>query len=136
MNVIEKLKALNTRDMLIVVVGTGVIAGVSGVLTIVDRELFSYKMGFKPKLSRAESAKRGALVGGILAVPFMVVNQTSANALGFPNQVKYNINNNQARIKDYTKSRFSTLPAPPQNYMYSTDEVGRQLLILDPATGF
>jgi len=136
MNVIDRLKTLNKRDLLVVLVGSGVIAGMSGVLTIIDRELFSYQMGFKPKLPRAESAKRGAIVGGVLAVPFMLAKQTGSSPLGFPNQVKYNINNDQARIKDYTKTRFSTLPAPPQNYMYSTDEVGRQLLILDPATGF
>lgn len=136
MNVIDRLKTLNKRDLLVVLVGSGVIAGMSGVLTIIDRELFSYQMGFKPKLPRSESAKRGAIVGGVLAVPFMLAKQTGSSPLGFPNQVKYNINNDQARIKDYTKTRFSTLPAPPQNYMYSTDEVGRQLLILDPATGF
>jgi hypothetical protein len=136
MNVIDRLKTLDKRDLLVVLVGSGVIAGMSGVLTIIDRELFSYQMGFKPKLPRAESAKRGAIVGGVVAVPFMLAKQTGSSPLGFPNQVKYNINNDQARIKDYTKTRFSTLPAPPQNYMYSTDEVGRQLLILDPATGF
>lgn len=136
MNIIDRLKSLDTRDLLIVVVGTGVVAGMSGVLTIIDREMFSYKFGFKPRLSRGESAKRGAIVGGVVAAPFLLAKQSGPSGLGFPNQVKYNMNNDQSRIKDYTKSRFSTLPAAPQNYVYSTDEVGRQLLILDPATGF
>lgn len=136
MNLIDRLKSLSKRDLLIVFAGTGAIAGLSGVATLVDRELFSYTMGFKPKLARNQSLKRGALVGGILAVPFMLATQTGSNALGFPNQVKYNINNDQERVKDYAKSRFNNLPTAPPNYVYSTDEVGRQLLILDPATGF
>ena len=136
MNIIDRLKSLNTRDMLIVVVGTGAIAGLSGVLTIIDREVFSYTMGFKPKLSRKESAKRGAVVGGIMSIPFLLAKQSGPSALGFPNQVKYNMNNDQERIKDYAKSRFSNLPPAPDNYVYTTDDVGRQLLILDPATGF
>lgn len=136
MSIIDKLKTLNTRDVLIVIAGTGAIAGLSGVATLIDRELFSYSMGFKPSLPRSESAKRGAIIGGVIAVPFLLAKQTSPTALGFPNSVKYNMNNDQERIKDYTKSRFNALPPAPNNYIYSTDEVGRQLLILDPATGF
>tara|TARA_B100001115_G_scaffold121963_1_gene91162 strand:- start:567 stop:977 length:411 start_codon:yes stop_codon:yes gene_type:complete len=136
MNVIDRLKSLNARDLAIVVVGTGAIAGLSGVLTIIDRELFSYTMGFKPRLSRKASAKRGALIGGIFAVPLLLTKQSGPSALGFPNQVKYNMNNDQERIKDYAKSRFSNLPPAPKDYIYTTDDVGRQLLILDPATGF
>jgi hypothetical protein len=136
MNLIDKLKSLNARDALIIIAGTGAIAGLSGVATLVDRELFAYSMGFKPSLPRSTSAQRGALIGGIIAIPFMLSKQTSNTALGFPNTIKYNMNNDQERIKDYTKSRFNTLPSAPNNYIYSTDEVGRQLLILDPATGF
>lgn len=135
MNIIDRMKSLNTRDFLIVTAGVGAIAGLSGVATLVDRELFSYSMGFKPSLPRSESAKRGALIGGVLGIPFMLAKQTGSSPLGFPNSVKYNMNNDKERIKDYVKSRHG-LPAAPQNYVYTTDEVGRQLLILDPATGF
>ncbi len=135
MNIIDRMKSLNTRDLLIVTAGVGAIAGLSGVATLVDRELFSYSMGFKPSLPRSESAKRGALIGGVLGIPFMLAKQTGSSPLGFPNSVKYNMNNDKERIKDYVKSRYG-LPAAPQNYVYTTDEVGRQLLILDPATGF
>lgn len=139
MNPIDRLKSLNTRDLLIIMVGTGALAGLSGVLTLVDRELFAYKMGFKPSHPRKKTAIRGAFIGGIVALPFMTYTQTGPNALGnlgAPNSVKYNIMNDETRIRDYSKSRFNSLPAAPTNYTYSTDEVGRQLLILDPATGF
>ena len=85
MSIIDKLKTLNTRDVLIVIAGTGAIAGLSGVATLIDRELFSYSMGFKPSLPRSESAKRGAIIGGVIAVPFLLAKQTSPTALGFPN---------------------------------------------------
>lgn len=96
-------------------------------------------MGFKPSHPRKKTALRGALLGGILALPLMTAQQTGPDALGglgAPRAIKYNIMSDSTRIRDYTKSRFNSLPAAPPNYTYSTDEVGRQLLILDPATGF
>ena len=136
MNIIDRMKSLNTRDLLIVVVGAGAIAGVSGVATLLTVKcshiLWDSNLPFLAKTAQSAAL----LVGGIMSIPFILAKQSGPSALGFPNQVKYNMNNDKERIKDYAKSRFSNLPPAPDNYVYTTDEVGRQLLILDPATGF
>ena len=54
---------------------------------------------------------------------------------GLSQHVKYNMNTQPNRIRDYTTSRHTHRLTPPNNYVYTTDEAGRQILILDPKYG-
>jgi hypothetical protein len=137
-----KLMATTPKDLLMITAVTGAVAGFVGLMTLVDRELFSYTLGFKPRYSRAEVTKRGAIVGLIAGLPFVfaanrkITTDDLLNPLeGVHSAQKFAALHDSSRIKDYVTTRFTKLPTPPENYIYTTDEAGRQILILDPKTG-
>ncbi len=119
----QTVKDTTPQDVLLTGVFAGVVAGLSGVLNWVDKSVTSYTMGFKSKLSRKELLARGALVGGLVSLPFAYLSATSVldgNALG------------NIMVNPVLKGE---LPPAPKDYVYASAEGEQPYLILDPKFG-
>lgn len=138
MSITDKIKGTTPNDILKTSVATGAIAGLTGVATLIDKYVFDYTLGFKSTRTNSEVLIRGAAVGFLFGLPvayYNVINKKSSSLGGVASHVKYNINNQAGRNRDYTHSRHTHRLAPPKDYVYTTDEAGRQILILDPKYG-
>ena len=69
-SIMQTVKDTTPQDVLLTGVFAGVLAGISGVGNYIDKNITSYTMGFKSTLKPKELFLRGALVGGIIALPF------------------------------------------------------------------
>ena len=119
----QLVKETTPQDILLTGVFVGVAAALSGVGNWVDKNLTSYTMGFKSNLSHKQLLTRGALIGGIISIPFAYISATSvldATNLGstFVNPV----------LK-------GELPPAPRDYVYVNKEGEQPYLILDPKHG-
>ena len=117
------IKETDTGDLLLTGVFAGAFAALSGVGNWVDKNLTSYTMGFKSNLSHKELLFRGALVGGLISLPFAYMSATSVldgQTLGAP------------FINPALKGE---LPSAPKDYIYSSVEGEQPYLILDPKHG-
>ena len=115
-------------------------------LTLLDKHVFNYTLGFKSTRSNTDVVVRGAALGLLFGLPIayyhVITNKMSPTTKerqiklgGVASHVKYQMNNQAGRIRDYTHSRHTHRLAPPKEYVYTTDEAGRQILILDPKYG-
>jgi len=138
MTIVDTIKSTTPKDILKTSVTAGAIAGIAGVGTLLDKHVFSYTLGFKSSKSNTDVLFRGAALGLLFGLPlayYNVMSNKSSAMGGVASHVKYQMNNQPARIRDYTESRHTHRLAPPNNYVYTTDEAGRQILILDPKYG-
>lgn len=117
------IKETNASDLLLTGVFVGTFAALSGIGNWIDKNLTSYTMGFKSDLTSKELLFRGALVGGIISLPFAYLSATSvvdAGGLGAP---------------FINPSLKGELPPAPKDYIYSATEGESPYLILDPKYG-
>tara|TARA_A200000159_G_scaffold115582_1_gene108896 strand:+ start:367 stop:750 length:384 start_codon:yes stop_codon:yes gene_type:complete len=122
-SIMQTVKDTTPQDVLLTGVFAGVLAGISGVGNYIDKNITSYTMGFKSTLKPKELFLRGALVGGIIALPFAYLSATSvldSKSLGttFVNPV----------LK-------GELPPAPKDYVYASADGEQPYLILDPKYG-
>tara|TARA_B100002052_G_scaffold298760_1_gene333392 strand:+ start:8016 stop:8390 length:375 start_codon:yes stop_codon:yes gene_type:complete len=123
MGFMDTIKQTTPQDLMLTSVFAGALAGISGLLNIVDKNVTSYTMGFKSNLSAKEQFTRGALVGGIIALPLAYISATSVldnNSLG------------NVYVNPVLKGE---LPPAPKDYVYATAEGEQPYLILDPKYG-
>ena len=139
MSVIDTIKGTTPKDILKTATIGGALAGVAGLGTLLDKHVFNYTLGFKSTRSNTDVILRGAAVGLLFGLPIayynIMSNKEGSNMGGLSQHVKYNMNTQPNRIRDYTTSRHTHRLTPPNNYVYTTDEAGRQILILDPKYG-
>ena len=119
----QTVKETTPSDVLLTGVLAGVLAGISGVGNIIDKNITGYMMGFKSSLTSKQLFTRGALVGGIIALPLAYISATSvldSTSLGntFVNPV----------LK-------GELPPAPKDYVYASADGEQPYLILDPKYG-
>ncbi len=117
------IKETSASDLLLTGVFVGTFAALSGIGNWIDKNLTSYTMGFKSDLTNKELLFRGALVGGIISLPFAYLSATSvvdASGLGAP---------------FINPSLKGELPPAPKDYIYSANEGETPYLILDPKYG-
>ena len=133
----DKIKSTTPKDILVTGTVTGAIAAITGVATVVDKYVFDYTLGFKSTRKNKDVLLRGAAVGFIFGLPLVYYNVISnkGSNLGTPSSVKHNVLTDRSRVRDYVTSRHTHRVPPPKNYVYTVDEAGRQILILDPKTG-
>ena len=116
----------------------GAIAAITGVATVIDKYVFDYTLGFKSQRSNKDVLLRGAAVGFVFGLPLVyynVINNKGGTGLGAPSSIKHGVLTDRTRVRDYATSRHTHRIPPPNNYVYTVDEAGRQILILDPKTG-
>ena len=139
MSVIDKIMGATPNDIIKTSVVAGALAGLTGAATLVDKYVFDYTLGFKSTRSNTDVLLRGAAVGLIFGLPVayynVMANKNGSNLGGVKNYIKDDIQEQPSRIRDYVKSRHTHRLPPPPNYVYTTDEAGRQILILDPKSG-
>ena len=138
MNITDTIKGTTPKDILKTSLVAGAIAGIAGVGTVIDKHVFNYTLGFKSSRSNTDVLVRGAALGLLFGLPVAYYNVMSSKQTslgGVPSHVKYNMNTQPARIRDYSESRHTHRLTPPKEYVYTTDEAGRQILILDPKYG-
>ena len=123
MGFMDTIKQTTPADIILTTVFAGALAGISGVLNIVDKNVTSYTMGFKSNLSKKEQFTRGALVGGIVALPLAYISATSVVD-------KASLGN--AYVNPAIKGE---LPPAPKDYVYATADGEQPYLILDPKYG-
>lgn len=122
-SLMQTVKDTTPQDVLLTGVFAGVVAGISGVGNWVDKNITSYTMGFKSNLSSKDLFIRGALIGGLVSLPFAYLSATSVldgNALG------------NAMVNPMLKGE---LPPAPKDYVYASAEGEQPYLILDPKFG-
>ena len=120
---IQTVKDTTPQDVILTGVFAGVVAGVSGIGNWIDKSVTSYTMGFKSNLTSKQLFLRGALVGGVLSLPFAYLSATSvldSNALG------------NTYVNPVLKGE---LPPAPKDYVYASAEGEQPYLILDPKFG-
>ena len=133
----DKIKSTTPKDILLTGTVAGAVAAITGAATVIDKYVFDYTLGFKSNRSDKDVLLRGAAVGFIFGLPFVyynVINNKGSN-LGTHSSVKHNVMTDKSRVRDYATSRHTHRVPPPKNYVYTVDEAGRQILILDPKTG-
>tara|TARA_Y100001937_G_C6928140_1_gene244808 strand:+ start:130 stop:552 length:423 start_codon:yes stop_codon:yes gene_type:complete len=139
MTIIDTIKQTTPNDIVKTSVIAGAFAGIAGVGTLIDKHVFNYTLGFKSSRTNTDVLVRGAALGLLFGLPIayynVMSNKEDSNLGGVRNYVKYDINNQPSRVRDYVKSRHTHRLPPPNNYVYTTDEAGRQILILDPKYG-
>ena len=138
MTIVDTIKSTTPKDILKTSVTAGAIAGIAGVGTLLDKHVFSYTLGFKSSKSNTDVLFRGAALGLLFGLPlayYNVMNSKVSGMGGVASHVKYGINNQSSRNRDYATSRHTHRLPPPNDYVYTTDEAGRQILILDPKYG-
>ena len=138
MTIADTIKSTTPKDILRTSLTAGAIAGISGIGTLLDKHVFNYTLGFKSSRSNTDVVVRGAALGLLFGLPIAYYNVMSSKQTslgGVPSHVKYNMNTQPARIRDYSESRHTHRLTPPNEYVYTTDEAGRQILILDPKYG-
>ena len=139
MTIVDTIKSTTPKDILKTSLVGGAIAGIAGVGTLVDKHVFSYTLGFKSSKSNTDVLFRGAALGLLFGLPLayynVMSNKEGSNMGGLNQHVKYSVNTQPNRIRDYVTSRHTHRLAPPKDYVYTTDEAGRQILILDPKYG-
>ena len=138
MTIVDTIKSTTPKDILKTSLTAGAIAGIAGVGTLLDKHVFNYTLGFKSTRSNTDVVVRGAALGLLFGLPiayYNVMSNKGSGMGGVASHVKYQMNNQAGRIRDYTHSRHTHRLAPPKEYVYTTDEAGRQILILDPKYG-
>ena len=133
----EKVLSTTPKDIVITAVATGAIAAITGVATVIDKYVFDYTLGFKSTRKNKDVLVRGAAIGALFSLPFVYYNQINngTNLGGVHSAFKHATVTDPTRVRDYTKSRHTHRVPAPNNYVYTVDEAGRQILILDPKTG-
>ena len=135
----QKIMSTTPKDILITAALGGAIAGISGIATLLDKYVYDYTLGFKSKKSDGEVLLRGAALGALFGLPMAYISQKNIGPSDFGgthSALKYFKENDRSLVRDYVKTRHTHRLTPPNNYVYTTDEAGRQILILDPKTGF
>jgi hypothetical protein len=138
MTIVDTIKSTTPKDILKTSLAAGAIAGIAGVGTLLDKHVFNYTLGFKSTRSNTDVIVRGAALGLLFGLPIAYINvmsNKSSGMGGLASHVKYQMNNQVGRVRDYTHTRHTHRLAPPNDYVYTTDEAGRQILILDPKYG-
>ena len=134
----EKVLSTTPKDILTTATITGGVAAVTGVATVIDKYVFDYTLGFKSTRKNKDVLLRGAAVGFLFGLPLVyynIINKKSSSMGGVHSAFKHATVNDRTRVRDYATQRHTHRVPPPKNYVYTVDEVGRQILILDPNTG-
>ena len=133
----EKIMSTTPKDILITAAVGGAVAGATGLATLLDKYVFDFTLGFKSQRSNTDVVLRGAAIGALFGLPLAYINQKkiTTSDLGAPSSLKNAVVTDRTRVRDYAASRHTHRVPPPNNYVYTVDEVGRQILILDPKTG-
>ena len=138
MTIVDTIKSTTPTDIFKTSALAGAFAGIAGVGTLLDKHIFNYTLGFKTSRSDSDVLIRGAALGLLFGLPlayYNIMNNKGSGTGGVASHVKYQMNNQAGRIRDYTHTRHTDRLAPPNDYVYTTDEAGRQILILDPKYG-
>jgi len=139
MTIVDTIKGTTPKDIVKTSAIAGAFAGIAGIGTLIDKHVFNYTLGFKSTRSNTDVVVRGAALGLLFGLPLayynVMSNKKGSNMGGLSQHVKYSMNTQPARIRDYVQSRHTHRLPPPNEYVYTTDEAGRQILILDPKYG-
>jgi hypothetical protein len=119
----QTIKETTPQDLLLTGIFVGIFAALSGAGNWVDKNITGYMMGFKSTLSNKQLLTRGAVVGGVISLPFAYVSATSvldSTTLG------------STFVNPTLKGE---LPPAPRDYVYMSKDGEQPYLILDPKHG-
>jgi hypothetical protein len=119
----QTIKETTPQDLLLTGIFVGIFAALSGAGNWVDKNITGYMMGFKSTLSSKQLLTRGAVVGGVISLPFAYISATSVldgTTLG------------STFVNPTLKGE---LPPAPRDYVYMSKDGEQPYLILDPKHG-
>lgn len=119
----QTVKDTTPQDLLLTGAFVGVVAALSGVGNWVDKNITGYTMGFQSNLNHRELLTRGALVGGLLSIPFAYLSATSV------------LDNSSLGSTFVNPTLKGELPPAPRDYVYIGKDGEQPYLIVNPEHG-